>query len=147
MTYFFLFTFLAVRGCCKEWYRKFCWSRWKSNQTRQRSGGCCKGWEGQIEKGQEKGQRWPRRSLFLKIPARIWTFLPNSLIWQTAEKKGKGADKKSVNLQYNTLGRWAKRLGDQASDVPSIIFFHNFLQNSCKNRFNLLFYFFITLQK
>jgi hypothetical protein len=27
------------------------------------------------------------------------------------------------NLQYNTLGRWVKRLIDQVSDVPSIIFF------------------------
>ena len=34
---------------------------------------------------------------------------------------------KSDNLQYNTLGRWDERLIDQASDVPSIIFFHNFL--------------------
>ena len=44
---------------------------------------------------------------------------------------------KSVNLQYNTMGRWAKRLGDQASDVPSIIFF--FILSCkilCKNRFN-----------
>ena len=30
--------------------------------------------------------------------------------------------KKSDNLQYNMLGRWDKRLIDQASDVPSIIF-------------------------
>ena len=30
---------------------------------------------------------------------------------------------KSDNLQYNTLGRWDDRLIDQASDVPSIIFF------------------------
>ena len=34
---------------------------------------------------------------------------------------------KSDNLQYNTLGRWDKRLIDQASDVPSIIFFHIFI--------------------
>ena len=35
---------------------------------------------------------------------------------------------KSDNLQYNTLslGRWDKQLIDQASDIPSIIFFHNF---------------------
>ena len=39
-------------------------------------------------------------------------------------------EKKSDNLQYNTLGRWDDRLIDQASDVPSIIIFHNFLQNS-----------------
>ena len=30
---------------------------------------------------------------------------------------------KSVNLQYNTLGGWDKGLIDQASDVPSIIFY------------------------
>ena len=30
---------------------------------------------------------------------------------------------KSDNLQYNTLGRWDEGLIDQASDVPSIIFF------------------------
>ena len=33
------------------------------------------------------------------------------------------SDMKSDNLQYNTLGRWFDRLMDQASDVPSIIFF------------------------
>ena len=36
---------------------------------------------------------------------------------------------KSDNLQYaGSLGLWAKRLIDQASDIPSIIFFHNFLK-------------------
>ena len=30
---------------------------------------------------------------------------------------------KSVNLQYNKLGRWAKRLGNQAFDVPSLFFY------------------------
>ena len=39
------------------------------------------------------------------------------------------------------LGRWDKRIVDQASDVPSIIFFHDFLQNSLQK------YFFIKLQK
>ena len=34
---------------------------------------------------------------------------------------------KSHNIQYITLGRWDKWLINQASDVPSIIFFHNFL--------------------
>ena len=32
-------------------------------------------------------------------------------------------DLKSDNLQYNTLGRWDKRLIDQASDVPSTHYF------------------------
>ena len=31
------------------------------------------------------------------------------------------ANLKSDNLQYNTLGRWDKRLIDQVSDVPNII--------------------------
>ena len=51
-----------------------------------------------------------------------------------------GKNLKSDNLQYNTLGRWDNRLIDQASDVPSIIFFHSFLQNSLQNSFNLFFY-------
>ena len=37
---------------------------------------------------------------------------------------------KSYNLQYNMLGCWKEWLIDQASDVPRIFFFHNFLQNS-----------------
>ena len=49
--------------------------------------------------------------------------------------------------QYNTMGRWVDgtfvSLTD-ASDVPSIIYFHYFLQNSLKNPFNLFFYLFIT---
>ena len=42
------------------------------------------------------------------------------------------SDMKSDNLQY-MLGRWFDRLIDQASDVPSIIFFHSFVQNSLQN--------------
>ena len=54
--------------------------------------------------------------------------------------------------QYNTMGRWVDgtfvSLTD-ASDVPSIIYFHYFLQNSLQNSlqnpFNLFFfYLFIT---
>ena len=44
-------------------------------------------------------------------------------------------DQKSVNLQLNTLGRLddgTNRIVDQASDVPSIISFHDFLQKSHK---------------
>ena len=52
---------------------------------------------------------------------------------------------KSVNLQYDTLGQWAKRLGDQVSDVPSIIFFIISCKILWKNPFN--FFFLITLQK
>ena len=41
-------------------------------------------------------------------------------------------------LEHQTFGRWDDRDRpiDQASDVPRVIFFHNFLQNS----FNLFFY-------
>ena len=53
---------------------------------------------------------------------------------------------KSVNLQYDTMGQWAKGLGNQASDVPSMNFFHNFLQNSLHKSLHF-FNFFITLQK
>ena len=50
-------------------------------------------------------------------------------------------DKKSYNLQYNMLGRWDNRLIDQASDVPSIIFVHNFLENSLQKFFQFIFIF------
>ena len=52
-------------------------------------------------------------------------------------------DFKSVNLQYNTLGRWAKRLINQASDVPSIIFLKQFLAKKIVS----IYFFFINLQK
>ena len=38
-----------------------------------------------------------------------------------------------------SLGRWDEQLIDQASDVPSIIFFHNFLQNSLQKLFDSTF--------
>ena len=37
---------------------------------------------------------------------------------------------KSDNLQYNTLGCMVDGSMRRSSDVPSIIFFHNFLKNS-----------------
>ena len=45
------------------------------------------------------------------------------------------------------LGRWDKRIVDQASDVPSIIFFHNFLQNSLQKSFQFIFLFFHNFTK
>ena len=51
----------------------------------------------------------------------------------------------SVNLQYNTLGRWDKQLIDQALMFQVFFNFHNFLQNSLQKSFQ--FNFFITLQK
>ena len=58
-----------------------------------------------------------------------------------------GKNLKSDNLQYNTLGRWDDRLIDQASDVPSIIFFHNFFQNSLQNCFQFILLFFHNFTK
>ena len=40
------------------------------------------------------------------------------------------------------LGRWDKWLVDQASDVPSIFFFHNFLQNSFQRSFQFIYFYF-----
>ena len=54
---------------------------------------------------------------------------------------------KSDNLQYNTLGCWDERLIDQVSDVPSIIFFHNFLQNSLQKSFQFIFLLFHNFTK
>jgi hypothetical protein len=45
------------------------------------------------------------------------------------------------------LGRWAKQLGDQVSDVPSMIFFLNFLQNSLQKSFQFIFLFFFRFTK
>ena len=40
------------------------------------------------------------------------------------------------------MGRWDKLLVDQASDVPSIIFFPKILQNSLQKLFQFIFKFF-----
>ena len=40
------------------------------------------------------------------------------------------------------MGQWDERLIDQASDVPSIIFSHNFLQNSLQKFFQFTSLFF-----
>ena len=61
--------------------------------------------------------------------AKLWLF---KIFWMN----------KSDNIQYNTLVRWDKWLVDQAFDVPSIIFFHNFLQNSLQKSFQFDIYFF-----
>ena len=39
-----------------------------------------------------------------------------------------------------SLGRWDKRLVDQASDIPSIIFFSKIVQNSLQKPFHFFFY-------
>ena len=63
--------------------------------------------------------------------------LPNLHGKSNSQQKNTGL--KSDNLQYNMLGRWNEQLIDQASDVPSIIFFHNFLQNSLQKSFQFIF--------
>ena len=45
------------------------------------------------------------------------------------------------------LGRWYKQTVDQASDVPSIISFHDFLQNSLQKSFQFIFLFFYKITK
>ena len=56
---------------------------------------------------------------------------------------------RKFTTQYaGLLERWDKQIVDQASDVPSIIFFRAFLQNSLQNSFQFIFsFFFIKLQK
>ena len=41
------------------------------------------------------------------------------------------------------LGQWDKWIVDQPSDVRSIIFFHDFLQNSFQKSFQFIFFFYI----
>ena len=49
-----------------------------------------------------------------------------------------------INLTiFKLLGCWENHLIDQASDFPSIIFFHNFLQNSLQKLFQFIFLFFL----
>ena len=45
------------------------------------------------------------------------------------------------------LGRWDKRFIDQASDIPTIISFHAFLQNSVQKLFQFVFLFFHSFTK
>ena len=40
------------------------------------------------------------------------------------------------------MGRWDERFIDQARDVASIIFFHNFLQNSLQKLVQFIFFIF-----
>ena len=49
------------------------------------------------------------------------------------------ANQTMTEAEHNRLGRWDERLIDQASDVPSIIFFHNFLQKSLQTSFQIIF--------
>ena len=56
----------------------------------------------------------------------LWNEEEGSSTTQSAREYNelwKSKFKKSENLQYNMLGRWDERLIDEASDVPSIIFF------------------------
>ena len=45
------------------------------------------------------------------------------------------------------LGCWDDRLIDQTSDIPSIILFHNFLQNSLLKSSQFIFLFFYKITK
>ena len=51
---------------------------------------------------------------------------------------------RQFTIQYAwSLGRWEKRIVDQASDVPSIIFFHDCLQNSLQKSSQFIFLIFL----
>ena len=56
----------------------------------------------------------------------------------SAARTSRSPDLKSDNLQYNTLVRCDEWLIDQASDVPSIIFFIIPCKILCKNHFYFL---------
>ena len=45
------------------------------------------------------------------------------------------------------LGHWVNGMIDQESDVPSIIYLYNFLQNSLQISFQLIFLFFYNFTK
>ena len=51
--------------------------------------------------------------------------------------------RQSTILYAGSLGRWDKHLVDQASDVPSIFFFHKILRNSLQKPFQIIFLFFL----
>ena len=84
----------------------------------------------------------------------IFHFL--SFFSQKDERKKCPTDRWTSEIRQSTiyyaglLGRWNKRIVYQVSDVPSIIFFHDFLQNSLEKWFQcifFLFFFFTNLQK
>ena len=64
-----------------------------------------------------------------------------------AEELSKCEIRQSTIRYDGSLGRWDKRLVDQASDVPSIFFFIKSCKILCKNPFNLFFHFFYKIMK
>ena len=70
-------------------------------------------------------------------------------IWQgKLDTKSFRSQIQQSKIYYDgSVARWDKRLIDQASDVPSIIFFLNFLQNSLKKSFQFIFLFFKNFMK
>ena len=55
--------------------------------------------------------------------------------------KGETSETRQSKIYYaGLLGRWDKQIVDQASDVPSIIFFHKILQNSLQKPFYFIFF-------
>ena len=78
----------------------------------------------------------------------FWVIHKLSAHWIVQTIVGLKYDLKSNNLRYDTLGWWVDWMTkiDQASDVPSIIIFHNFLQDSLQNSFNLSLYNFTKIE-
>jgi hypothetical protein len=62
-----------------------------------------------------------------------------------AKQLSHGSIQKSVNLQYNTLGRlddWTKKPSSKRLMFQLLFFFHDFLQNSLQKFFQFIFLFF-----
>ena len=55
--------------------------------------------------------------------------------------------RQSTAYYAGLIRRWDKRIVDQASDVPSIIFFHDFLLNSLQKYFQSICLFFLKKYK
>ena len=77
---------------------------------------------------------------------------PSTKFWQCCPRLGslqRLEIRQSLIYYAGSLGRWDKWIVDQASDVPSIIFFPNFLQNSLQKLFQFIFLFLVpkSLQK
>jgi hypothetical protein len=81
------------------------------------------------------------RGVTLHCTAELWQYWLWSLMFMDT-KIGQ-----STIYYTGLLGRWDKRIVNQVSDDPSIIFFHDFLKNSLQKSFQFIFSFFIKLQK
>ena len=83
-----------------------------------------------------------------------WPPLARVAQWQSVIKIGHPLHfsaipeiRQSTIYYAGLLGRWDKQIVDQASDVPRIIFFYDFLKNSLQKSFQFIFLFFYKITK